>query len=51
MILPSPWMLLPRTDVRIDKQVRDVGIDCLACYGIAFGTGTYLKKEDIFEAD
>jgi len=51
MILPSPWMLLPKTDVRVSKQIRDVGIDCLACYGIAFGTGTYLKKKDIFVAD
>lgn len=50
MILPSPWMLLPKTDVRIHKQIRDVGIDCLSCYGIAFGTGSYLKKEDIFNA-
>lgn len=51
MILPSPWMLLPKTDVRISKQIRDVGMDCLACYGIAFGTGTFLKKKDIFAAD
>lgn len=51
MVLPSPWLLIPKTDVRISKQIRDVGLDCLACYGIAFGTGSYLKKEDIFAAD
>jgi hypothetical protein len=51
MVLPSPWMFIPKTDVRIDKQVRDVGKDCLAMYGIAFGTGSYLKKKDIFNAD
>ena len=51
MVLPSPWLLLPETDVRIEKQVRDVGKDCLAMYGIAFGTGNYLKKANIFQAD
>lgn len=51
MVLPSPWLLLPETDVRIQKQIRDVGKDCLAMYGIAFGTGNYLKKTDIFDAD
>lgn len=51
MVLPSPWMFIPKTDIRIDKQVRDVGKDCLAMYGIAFGTGGYLKKKDIFNAD
>jgi hypothetical protein len=51
MVLPSPWLLLPETDVHIQKQVRDVGKDCLAMYGIAFGTGNYLKKTDIFNAD
>jgi len=50
MVLPSPWLLLPETDVQIQKQVRDVGKDCLAMYGIAFGTGNYLKKNNIFDA-
>jgi len=45
MVLPSPWLFIPKTDVRIEKQVRDVGKDCLAMYGIAFGTGSYLKKK------
>lgn len=44
MVLPSPWMFIPKTDVRIRKQLRDVGKDCLAMYGIAFGTGSYLKN-------
>lgn len=44
MVLPSPWMFLPKTDVRIQKQIRDVGKDCLAMYGLAFGTGSFLKN-------
>jgi len=44
MVLPSPWLFIPKTDVRIAKQVRDVGKDCLAMYGMAFGTGSYLKN-------
>ena len=51
LILPSPWLFLPSTDVRISKQIRGPGVDCLACYGIAFGTGTYLKRRDIFVAE
>jgi len=51
MVLPSPWLLLPETDVHIQKQVRDAGVDCLAMFGIAFGTGNYLKKTDIYDAD
>lgn len=51
MVLPSPWLLIPKTDVRIEKQVRDVGKDCLAPYGVSFGTGGYLKKKDMFAAD
>lgn len=46
MVLPSPWMLLPRTDVRITKQIRDVGKDCLAMYGVTFGTGSILKNTE-----
>ena len=45
MVLPSPWLFIPKTDVRIEKQVRDVGKDCLAMYGMAFGTGSYLKNK------
>lgn len=51
MVLPSPWLILPETDVRIETQIRDVGKDCLAMYGVAFGTGNYLKKQEIFVAD
>ena len=51
MVLPSPWLLLPQTDVRIEKQIRDTGIDCLAAYGVSFGTGGYLKKKDLYNAD
>ncbi|MCD6163023.1 MAG: hypothetical protein J7K40_11510 [candidate division Zixibacteria bacterium] len=45
MVLPSPWMFIPKTDVRIEKQIRGVGKDCLAMYGMAFGTGSYLKNK------
>jgi len=45
MVLPSPWLFIPKTDVRIEKQIRDVGKDCLAMYGMAFGTGSYLKNK------
>jgi len=45
MVLPSPWLFIPKTDVKIEKQVRDVGKDCLAMYGMAFGTGSYLKNK------
>lgn len=51
MVLPSPWLLIPKTDVRIEKQVRDVGVDCLAAYGVSFGTGGYLKKKDLYDAN
>jgi len=51
MVLPSPWLLLPETDVRIQTQIRDAGVDHLAMYGVAFGTGNYLKKTDIYVAD
>ncbi len=45
MVLPSPWLFIPKTDVRIEKQIRGVGKDCLAMYGMAFGTGSYLKNK------
>lgn len=45
MVLPSPWLFIPKTDVRIEKQIRDAGKDCLAMYGMAFGTGSYLKNK------
>ena len=51
MVLPVPWLLIPKTELRVQKQIRGNGMDCLALFGIEFGTGTFLKKENQFNAD
>ena len=51
MVLPVPWLLIPKTELRVKKQITYLGVDCLALFGIAFGTGTFLKKENQYNAD